>query len=74
MKVYGSPVLNPLSSLVILFSIGNWGHCVMGRQKKERLLMREMASCGISQQKSPSRKKGKFWQEIATDQIIKIFH
>ena len=29
MQICGSPVLNPLNSLVILFSIGNQSHCVM---------------------------------------------
>ena len=42
------------------------------------LLMREIffdrASCGIFQHKSASLERGQFWQEIATNQITKIFH
>ena len=36
--------------------------------------MREMASSGIFQLKSASRERGQFWQETATDRIIKIFN
>ena len=34
MQIYGSPVLNPLSSLVKLISICNKGHCVMGWRER----------------------------------------
>ena len=35
--------------------------------EKDRLLMREMASCGIFQHKSASRERGQFREEFATN-------
>ena len=64
--------LNPLSSLVILFCIGNYGHCVMDN-KKDRLLMWEIASCGIFQHKLANQGWTQLQQKIARNQIIKIF-
>ena len=43
--------------------------------EKDGLLMREMTSCEIFQRWSTSPEGGaQFWQEIATNRIVKVFH
>ena len=76
MQIYISPVLNSLSSIVILFSIGNLGY-YQWDDEKNRLLMREMSSCRCLYSKSASQEgrgaRGQFWLEIATSHNYEDF-
>ena len=67
MQIYVSAVLNPLSSIVILFSIGNFGHYIMGWQERPTVNGRNgLLQVFVKQIRKPRGGAGsQFWQEIA---------
>ena len=74
MQIHGSPVLNPLSSLVILVSVGNQGYCIIGWPEKPTGEREKLILVEFFQHKSGTWEKGQFWQDIIENQVIEICH